>query len=64
MPEIGPSGSEGGAKISFAPTPILMERSPSLRDGSLLFTIGVGAKEIFAPPSEPDGPISGIRLSS
>src|SRR5215469_6243938 len=22
MPEIGPSGSEGGAKISFAPTPI------------------------------------------
>ena len=27
-------------------------------------SIGVGAKEIFAPPSEPDGPISGIRLSS
>src|SRR5262249_2744957 len=26
--------------------------------------IGVGTKEIFAPPSEPDGPISGIRLSS
>src|SRR5262249_53544023 len=36
----------------------------SLRDGLLFLTIGVGAKEIFAPPSEPDGPISGIRLSS
>src|SRR5215469_7143360 len=38
--------------------------TPSLRDGLLFLTIGVGAKEIFAPPSEPDGPISGIRLSS
>ena len=26
--------------------------------------IGVGTKASFAPPSEPDWPISGIRLSS
>jgi hypothetical protein len=25
MPEIGPSGSEGGAKIAFVPTPIVVQ---------------------------------------
>src|SRR5262245_35341357 len=38
MPEIGPSGSEGGAKISFAPTPILRKRSPSRRDGVIRYS--------------------------
>src|SRR5262249_43529387 len=35
---IGPSGSEGGAKISFAPTPIVRKRSPSRRDGVIMFS--------------------------
>src|SRR5215469_7780810 len=38
MPEIGPSGSEGGAKISFAPTPIVRERSPSRRDDVIIYS--------------------------
>src|SRR5215467_1033165 len=38
MPEIGPSGSEGGAKISFAPTPIVRKRSPSRRDAVIRFS--------------------------
>ena len=38
MPEIGPSGSEGGAKISFVPTPIVRERSPSRRDGVIMYS--------------------------
>src|SRR5215469_874531 len=38
MPEIGPSGSEGGAKISFAPTPIVRERSPSRRDSVTMYS--------------------------
>src|SRR5215469_6543871 len=38
MPEIGPSGSEGGAKISFAPTPIVRKRSPSRRDDVIMYS--------------------------
>src|SRR5215471_18396021 len=38
MPEIGPSGSEGGAKISFAPTPMVRKKSPSRRDGVIMYS--------------------------
>ena len=36
MPEIGLSGSEGGAKITFVPTPILAQGEvPRQRGGTL-----------------------------
>jgi len=39
MPEIGQSGSEGGAKIAFVPTPILLEVIDGLHAATLLSKI-------------------------
>ena len=55
MPEIGQSGSEGGAKIAFVPTPILSESGDEYISHATMEILDTKWNVVFSTTSETKG---------